>query len=444
MVEIKLKEELAKIESINADTDRFLLAVSGGKDSVTMAHLFAEYPLHFGIAHCNFQLRGLDADQDLLFVQDLARQLKVPFFSQAFDTEQFAAKEKLSIQEAARQLRYDWLAQIRVDHQYDWIVTAHHAEDQLETFLYNFTKGSGIRGLTGIPAKNGRIIRPLLSTLPAQLQHFYQKKGLQHREDASNATDKYARNLIRHQVSPVLQQINPQLNSTSIRTFNILKETTQLLDAFIEEWKKTHIHQNQEEWKIPIQAVLSSAAPASLLYEVLRFAHFNTAQIQRIIDNAKHQHLSGALFQTASHELLIDRTHFLLRPRTTLDKSEEIILTDYKQSNSILHLEYHQQHPSNIFKDNKQIQVDAANIQFPLKVRRWQAGDSFCPIGMSGKHKKVQDLLSDSKLSLFDKEKIWILENGNEDIIWVIGLRMDERFKIRAKTEAHYVLHYLL
>jgi tRNA(Ile)-lysidine synthase len=423
---------------------RFLLAVSGGLDSMVMWDLFQQRGVNYGIAHCNFQLRGEESDADQAFVQEQARILEVPFFNVGFDTLAFAKKQGLGIQEAARVLRYEWLEKIRKENGYSHLVTAHHADDNLETVLYNFTKGAGLKGLLGIPEKNDNLIRPLLSFPRATLELYYQSRRLSHREDSSNAEDYYNRNKIRHHIIPILSKVNPGLHNTFERTRDILADTYLLFQEQVSYWKHQVWTDGEDQISIDLQAIIDHPALATLLYEWLKEYHFHPEQLRQFTISITNQHV-GAMIESYSHQLLLDRATLLLKARTS-EQTQVIRIAEndlhilLPKGELIIVLKDGQ--PSSFAKDPNQAYFDSEALSFPLQLRHWKAGDRFAPLGMGGKHKKVQDLFSDRKLSRFDKEEVWILEDASGLICWVVGLQMDERFKIKDSTTQFYHFHH--
>lgn len=426
------QEALLKVLPANIESPRFLLAVSGGLDSMVLTDLFRRSNWSFGIAHCNFQLRGEASDGDALFVQKTATTLGVDFHVTTFETKSFAARHKLSIQEAARQLRYDWLEETRTNNHYDYLITAHHLDDSLETFLFNFTKGSGLKGLLGIPAKNGPILRPLLGFSRAELEIYYSRRKLRHREDASNASDDYDRNKIRHQVIPVLQHINPALLTSVATNLGHLNDSYRLFQAQVEQLREQMLVKNGDQILIQTQLLMEHPARRTLLYEWLKPQAFHPNQIPQILDCIVRQK-TGALFYAPQHRLLVDRNQLLIEP---IPQIENLAFQIEEKDQTIAlpegDLIVQKVRVPKVFQNNPSIAYLAMDgLVFPLKIRRWQAGDQFCPFGMQGQHKKVQDLLSDLKINRFEKDRIWIVENGNKEICWVVGLRADERYKVR-------------
>ena len=430
-------------ENLISSNGRTLLAVSGGVDSVVMCHLFKKAGFDFGIAHCNFKLRGDESDDDAEFVKALSEELEVSYFETSFDTETYASQNKISIQEAARNLRYDWFEKIRSENGFDHIATAHHIDDSLETVLYNFTKGCGIRGLHGILPKKEKIIRPLLFASKKEILEFTEKQNIEYREDASNASHKYARNAIRHQVIPELEKINPSLSKTSAENIQRLRETEQLFNYAIELFKKEVTETKQGNFLIYVQKLLRTPAPATLLYEFLRPYGFNNDQAQQMLQSIENQ--SGAMFYSKTHEALLDRFLFIVKNNEKPVQTEFLIRksdTSLKAGNQDFSFEIINDEPDIFPTEKNTAQFDCFQLTFPLRMRRWKEGDSFYPLGMKGKRKKISDLFTDEKISRFDKEQTWILETSQGRICWVVGLRMDDRYKVTENTRQGFRISF--
>ncbi len=412
-----------------------LLAVSGGIDSVVLCHLYYTCKLPFAIAHCNFKLRDDESDADQSFCQQLANDYGVPFFTISFDTQTIAQVQKTSIQVAARYLRYKWLESISDEQQYEHIATAHHLNDKIETFLYNFTKGTGIRGLRSIPVKNEKIIRPLLFASKKEITAYALQHDLDFREDSSNASTKYQRNKIRHEVIPVLKTINPNLEHTSINTFNNLKDLETIYLWAIDHWKREVTKERDQQSYIDLKKLMATPAPSSLLYEIIHPFGFQAEQVEQILSAQTRE--SGAQFFSGTHRLVKDRDYLIV----DLDKTIESQIVEIQhmqdavdQHEIHLALRWETTSPS-VFPTNKNIvYLNSNKLKFPLTLRRWKAGDIFCPLGMGGKRQKLKDFFINNKFSLLDKENVWLLCSG-DDICWVVGHRLDERFAAKAGEE---------
>lgn len=403
---------------------KLLLASSGGLDSMVMADLFRRSSFEIAMAHCNFQLRGVESFGDQNFVQEYADANKIKLFLTQFDTEAFARDYKLSTQIAARELRYSWFYELLETEQYDYILTAHHADDNLETFLINLVRGTGLDGLTGIPEQNESVIRPLLIFSREEIEHYAKENNIDWREDSSNASDKYLRNKIRHHLVPVLKELNPDFLSSFYKTQNYLQESQVMAeDASImvyqqaakEEGDDIHFNLNQLK-KLPNYK--------SYLYQWLK--EFGFSAWDDIYDLADGQ--SGKQVFSNEFRLLKNRNFLILSPINSSDAAEEYYIEKGQEEVKVpLKLVFSK--TDNIgLGSNTAIFVNEDQLQFPLVLRRWKQGDVFQPFGMEGKSKKVSKFFKDEKLSLIEKENSWILCSDNQ-IVWIVGLRQDERFR---------------
>ncbi len=423
--------------------EKTLVATSGGVDSVMLCHFFQEAGLPFAVAHCNFQLRGEASDADEVFVKKLAEDHCIEFHAVRFDTQNFAAQNKLSIQQAARDLRYKWLEEIRQQAGCQHIATAHHLDDSIETVFYNFAKGCGLRGLHGIPPKNGHIVRPLLFATKKEILDLAQAKEIEYREDASNLTDKYNRNLLRHHVVPVFEKINPAFQKTASENIERLREAEQLFDFALQKIMEDVVEKSSNEWRIDLQKLRSYPAPATVLFEILKPYGFNSHQVKNILQSTDNQ--SGSIFY-ADLQLLVDRFFLILSlgenfggvVELTAISDSAIELPD----GANLRFTTYAKPPTNLATEPDSAWLDADALRFPLRLRHWQPGDVFCPLGMGGKRQKLQDFFSNNKLSRFEKDQVWLLESGG-DIAWILGLRLDERFKVTGTTKNTLRLDYV-
>jgi tRNA(Ile)-lysidine synthase len=424
-------------ELFRLSRDRVLIAVSGGMDSVALVQLCKKAGVKFGIAHCNFQLRGKESDADTQFVQDLAVQMDVPFYQVSFDTKKEATLSKKSIQVAARDLRYEWLEGIRKTNDYQYIAIGHHHNDSIETLLINLTMGCGIRGLHGILPKNGLLIRPLLFSARADIEAYVQQNNFEYREDSSNSSTKYTRNALRHLVVPQLQRINSNLEQTFEENFLRFRETEALYDYAIEQLKKETLTQKGNALWIDIEGVSKAPSPLSLLYEILHAYQFKSSKIQYIYKRRAEE--SGALYTSKTHQLLRDRSHWIVSPIFN-DKDSKYTLPDFEQTKGNIDIADLQvqwaisSQKLNLKTTSKTIYLDIDQLHFPLYLRHWKDGDVFYPLGMQGKKKKLSKFFKDIKMNRFDKDATWLLCDNKDRIIWVVGQRADDRFKVLETT----------
>ncbi|MBT1707670.1 tRNA lysidine(34) synthetase TilS [Fulvivirgaceae bacterium PWU5] len=412
-------------------TDRILLAVSGGIDSVVMLRLFHEAGQPVAVAHCNFQLRGEASDGDQQFVEILCRDLGIPCFLKRMDTAAYAETEGLSIQLAARALRYAWFEEVRVREGFDRIATAHHLNDALETVLLNWTRSANPDGLAGIPVQQGAIIRPLLFATRAAVEAYAAFKDFAWREDASNQTDDYARNFIRHQVVPRLKELNPSLEQTVSRGLASMEGVLSLAVAGLEHWKAVYTTATGN--RIAIRKDFAAAPhAAAILARYLRPFGFHYSQCEGMTNALAGQ--PGKQFLAEAYTVMIDREALILTPRrvdweavTLATEHQHVVLGDWT-----LAVERNEAGQP-LMGGAWHATVDADRITFPITWRRWRAGDVFYPLGMSH-GKKISDFLIDRKVARADKAAVTVLEAG-ERIFWVVGHRLDDRFKVTAATK---------
>ncbi|WP_422089543.1 tRNA lysidine(34) synthetase TilS [Tenacibaculum ovolyticum] len=404
---------------------KLLIAISGGIDSVVLSHLLHQLNYTTSLAHCNFQLRGEESDLDEVFIKNLGSELDITTFSIQFETDKYSKRNKLSTQLAARKLRYDWFQQLSEENNFDYILTAHHADDNLETFLINLTRGTGLDGLTGIPPINKNIIRPLLVFSREEIEEYALKNNIKWRKDASNLETKYVRNKIRHKIIPILKELNPSLLKTHNKTIESLKQSQQIITDKIKETSLRITSKQDGVLKINISELTKLSNPKAYLYQLLKKYKFTSwNDIYSLIYAQSSKKVS-----TNSHTLLKDRDFLLLLPsdKKLTIKSEHFIVheEDVKVINPICLL-LEDVNKKTIF-DKNSIYVDKNLLNYPLIIRKWQEGDFFYPTGMLGK-KKISKYFKDEKLSILDKKNIWLLCSKNNEIIWIIGKRQDRRF----------------
>ena len=414
-------------------TARILLGLSGGIDSVCMFHIFRQLNFPIGIAHCNFQLRGEESDADELFVKDLADEFDIPIFCKKFDTKDIAESEGISIQMAARDLRYEWFEEIRNKYEYNYIAIAHNSNDVVETFLINLTRGSGIKGFTGIKPKSGKIIRPLLFASRDEIKDYINENEFSYREDSSNNSVKYSRNLIRHEIIPLFEKINPKFKDTVIENISRLKETEEIYFNHIDFIKNNVLSEKDNRTLIDLEKVKSLYPLQSILFELINPFGFSKSQVKDIIKS--FDGIPGKQFYSTTHRVIRDRENLIIEELTLKQQKDYYIDADTEHTEIPLNLaisKFELDEGFEITKSNKIGYFDFDKLEFPLILRKWKKGDYFMPLGMKNL-KKLSDFFIDNKLSLSDKENIWLLESYNK-IIWIVGQRIDERFKITEKT----------
>jgi len=421
---------------LNENT-KLLLTVSGGLDSVVLVHLCVLSGLDIGIAHCNFNLRGIESDGDALFVKQLATQYTLPYFEKSFDTKAYAKKHTVSTQMAARDLRYDWFKEVSTLENFEYIVTAHHSNDNLETFLINVSRGTGLDGLVAIPAISGNILRLLLPFSRKRIYEYANENEIIWREDSSNASDAYVRNAMRHHVIPELEKIRPDILQTAEKTITHVKQSVSLLDVYIKQLKDQYFYpvdsvMGLRSICLDISKLLEHPDPKAVLYVLYQEYGFTSWQDIHHLLEAQ----SGKQVFSNTHRLLKDRNTLQLYPIGKEEKNKTsffLIPSEVQQHQGdfgVLSFDR-----ANVVESisHKEIYVDVAKIDFPLIVRRWKEGDFFYPSGMQGK-KKLSKFFKDEKLSLVDKENIWLLCT-DDDIIWIIGYRADRRYSTQENTK---------
>lgn len=414
-----------------SQTDSILLAVSGGIDSMVMLYLFKEAGFQIAVAHCNFQLRGKESDEDELFVHEVCKNLNIPVFIQRFETESFAWENGLSIQMAARDLRYAWFDELLNTHSFNLLATGHHFDDSMETILLNLTKGTSAEGFAGIPVKNRTIIRPLLFATRAQVEKYAKEKAIVWREDQSNLTDDYQRNFIRHQIIPKLKELNPSLESTWQHGLEKIQGDLDLLHHAYDEWRTKFITETPDRIVIQKKAFEIFYTGASILWRYIKAYAFNFEQAREIIQGLKGQ--PGKRFLSSTHVLVVDREVIIITPHPAEWNSVMIEQDDHEVKLGPWKLHFMHALTATPNTTKMEAAVDADELSFPLVWRKWKKGDSFHPLGMNHK-KKISDFLVDNKLSLADKNDITVLESDGR-ILYVVGWRIDDRFKITDRTK---------
>lgn len=446
---LKEFEQYIKQQNLFNTKDKLLLAVSGGVDSVVLCELCRRAGFDFFIAHCNFQLRAAESERDENFVRELGKKYAVEVFVKKFDTEKYAADNKCSIQVAARELRYAWFDEILNDVKNNfvsktgkqpatvvWLLTAHHANDNIETLLLNFFKGTGISGLHGILPKQKNICRPLLFAKKETLLAFANENQLPFVEDSSNASNKYARNYFRNELIPGLQKVFPQVEENLLDNIERLSDIEVAYLQFINQQKKGLMENKGNEVHIPVLKLLKAKPLKSIVFEIVKDFGFTAHQTGEVIGLLTSE--SGKYIPSASHRIIKNRNWLIISPNKSTEAinilvektSKKIMFQPGTISFDIITSDKFSGH---IQTANYIAQLDAGEIKFPLLLRKWKAGDYFYPLGMNRK-KKLSRFFIDQKLSITQKENTWVLEMDKK-IIWVVGMRIDNRFKVKSNTK---------
>jgi len=424
-------------------SDKILLAVSGGVDSVVMAELFYRAGYQFCMVHCNFMLRGEESNADEKFVKELAaKKYRTKCFVRRFDTKSLVKESWLTIQEAARDQRYNYFRELMKKEHFNFVATAHHADDQIETFFINLLRGTGISGLSGIPLKHQGTIRPMLFAFRNEIETFAQENDLEYRTDSSNKENKYLRNKIRNKLLPKLEEIVPHYRSAIVTTIGNLKNTEELYRSLLRE--NTIFQKNKKgQIYIPVDDLKKHLPASHYLFEYISPLGFNRSVCEDICNSLDE--ISGKIFLSPTHRLIKDRNSLIIEEKKTADP-----LRDYPVDKNVKH--FNNPIPLKISvqkitktpafsSDNRVAMLDMDKLVFPLTIRRWKQGDYFYPLGLKGR-KKLSDFFSDQKFSIIDKQNTWLLCSQTK-IVWVIGWRIDDRFKITKQTRNSYRINIL-
>ena len=408
--------------STNIDNKKLILALSGGIDSMVLADLLLKAKADFVVAHCNFHLRGEESDGDEQFVREYARRTGLTLYVKQFDTTGYAKEHGLSIEMAARELRYAWFEELRQQLGCDCIAVAHHADDQLETFFINLLRGAGIRGLKGMQTVNGHIIRPLLDVSREEIHQYALENGIQWREDHTNAETQFLRNKIRHELLPVIDGISKEGRASILKSIHHLASENDLYRELLKEKLFQVVEQDGDTQYIAYQRFPFSVFRFPFLFEWLRDFGFNEDQVHSIYEAMNGQ--PGKSFFSSTHRLTIERDGLELSPIC-------------QQNDATLELSYQQiaKDESFVLDNNPNLaQLDYDKLIFPLQLRKWQAGDRFHPLGMKGS-KLLSDFFVDQKMTTRQKEVCWVLTTADNQIVWVVGRRIDDHFKVTDDTK---------
>jgi tRNA(Ile)-lysidine synthase len=414
-------------------TDKLLIAFSGGVDSVVLTDLLYKSGYNIELAHCNFQLRGHEANDDTNFCENYANSLPIPIHVSYFDTKAYAVEHKLSIQMAARELRYTWFNELIEKNNYSAIITAHHANDAIETLFVNLIRGTGIKGLQGIPLKQNKVVRPLLFTTKEDIKLYAIKNKLAYREDSSNQEIKYKRNFIRHQIIPKLKELNPALEETFATSIHFFKQSSEIVKQFADLKFKQICNEKDNQLFIDINLLVVEPQKETLLFEWLQLKKFKTSQIRQLCEVLQSEKNIGKQFSSPTHQLIVDRKFIIVQPITQMCLENEFVMNSIDDIKHLpINLTFEEANQLQFSCNKNEIMVAYDDELFPLKLRHWKTGDKFKPLGLNG-FKKLSDFFKDIKLSRFEKQSTWILES-NKHIIWIVGYRMDDRCKLDDKS----------
>lgn len=423
-----------------------LLAISGGVDSMVMADLFHRSGFNFAIAHCNFGLRGSESNQDEAFVAGIAETYGVRFFVKHFKTREYAGFNKISVQMAARTLRYEWFDELILTEGYKAIATAHHLDDQIETFFINVLRGTGISGLHGIMPHRTRVVHPMMFAFRRQIEEYAGDEAIAYREDSSNRSSKYVRNKIRHDLVPLLGEINPEFRKTITTTIDQIRETEILLQNHLDDIRSRIVKvTSNEAISLKISELLSLSPKEAYLYELLQPFNFNRSVTDEIADGLED--ISGKQYFSTSHRLVKDRELLLINalgPAGSQPAAETLIDDKVSEIKKPIQLRFSQieNNPEIAVSKNGSIaMVDASKIIWPLRLRKWKEGDTFVPFGMSN-NKKLSDFFIDNKFSIVEKENAWLLISGNE-IAWLVGHRIGNGYRVGPETKTILKIEWL-
>ena len=421
-----------KCKQLFEPNQKVLLAVSGGIDSMVLLQLFEKTGFDYGIVHCNFQLRGDESDLDEEFVKTQVLIHGVPAYFETFETKEHADINGVSIEMAARELRYGFFEKVRIENGFDFIATAHHQDDLIETFFLNLSRKTGIKGLTGIKEKAGEIIRPLLFASRGDIENYAHENYIEFREDSSNSEVVFQRNFLRHKILPLFSELNPSFKKNLLASIENLKDAEQVYSSYLQSEKVGVVVKNLNETVINIERLQKSSFPKILLHEILTEFNFNATVVDEI----------NKSLSTDSGKRFFSKTHWVVK-----DRKELFVSRIKEEDNKIFYIEKEdielfepldiviEKLPARDFEIIKKLNVaclDLNEVEFPLLIRKWQQGDYFQPLGMTG-FKKVSDFFIDEKIPIHEKENTWILCSGKK-IVWIMGYRIDNRFKVLPET----------
>ncbi len=437
-----LIQEYISLHKLFTKQSKVLVGLSGGPDSMALIHILMQLGYNCIAAHCNFHLRGEDSNNDAAFVTEWCNENNIALHTIDFETYTYAATKKVSIEMAARELRYDWFKKLRLEQNADVIGIAHHKDDSVETILINLIRGTGIKGLTGIPIINEHVVRPLLAISRREIMEYLSNNQVPYVIDHTNEEELYTRNILRLKVLPILEKINPSVKNSIVTTSNNLKEAEKIYDGYIKNAIEVVFKNNL----IDIQKLKQTLSPQSVLFEILSPIGFTPSVIEDIANNLDS--IPGKIYMADNYRLLKDRDYLVISD-CKLEKKEDILeeFLIYQDSDDMqqpITLTYKTEinTPQFVIQKSKSVlHADIDKLSFPLTLRKWRKGDWFVPFGMDGK-KKISDFFTDNKFTLFQKEETWVLLSGN-NIVWIVNHRADNRFKITVTSKTIYTINFI-
>jgi tRNA(Ile)-lysidine synthase len=437
-----------KKENLFQQKDKLLIAVSGGADSAVLCQLCKQAGYDFAIAHCNFKLRGEESDRDENFVRKLAEQYSVNIFVKEFDTTALAKEHRTSIEETARNLRYDWFATLMLEYNFNYLLTAHHADDNIETVTMNFFRGTGVKGMRGILQKQKNIVRPLLFARRKDIELFADQNKIAFVTDSTNEESDYTRNYFRNELIPAIEKIYPETANNILKNINRFTDVEFLYNESVLTIKSKLLEKRGNEVYIPVLKLAKIKPLQTIIYEIINEHNFTASQVGEVEKLLNSE--SGKYITSSTHRILRNRKWLIISPLNNVEEVSHYLIEENQTSvlfaggkleiNAI-------EKPESLVTDADTAFIDAANIKYPLLLRKWKQGDYFYPLGMTnlpagrqGK-KKLSRFFIDVKLSLTEKENVWVLESDKK-IIWVVGLRIDDRFKVLSNKKDVVKLHF--
>lgn len=417
---------------------KIIVGLSGGADSVALLDLLVKQGYQCFAAHCNFHLRGEESNRDLKFAHSYSNEQKTPFFHIDFQTEEYASIRHLSTEMAARELRYQWFAELKDRVKADYIAVAHHADDCIETFMINLSRGTGLRGLAGIKEKQGDIIRPLIHFTKKDILDYIQANQLQYVDDSTNFESIYTRNKFRNNILPQLEEINPAFRRNVLQTIRNLSDAESFIRIQMEEMRKKYLLPNSTNgWTISKKGILDRDDSHFILFELLKPFEFSTDTISDLLRLGHGG--SGKRFYSDQYELRNERTEWEILPIQKKCLESYTIKDEFDTQTLPIHLHFTKMKAENVVikRDNNTCYADCDKIAFPLTLRHYKSGDYFIPFGMNGR-KKISDFFIDQHYSQLDKDKTWLLTSVNGEIIWLVGKRADNRCRMTDKTDWVY------